>query len=112
MGLERKDRVGGRSLLMGEGTGGAVYEDIMFVDAGNDAACMSKVLAQTFMRLHLLVKFGKRAGEIADTHIPNPGSLLCWGYGNVTVLNLQETSSRERYLVLQHSAAYDVPEAQ
>lgn len=38
MGLERKDRVGGRSLLMGEGTRGAVYEDIMFVDAGNDAA--------------------------------------------------------------------------
>ena len=29
MGLERKVRVGGRSMLMGEGTEGAVYEDIV-----------------------------------------------------------------------------------
>lgn len=39
---------------------------------GTEGACMSKVLAQKFVWLHLLVKFGKRAGEIADTHIPQP----------------------------------------
>ena len=36
MGLERKVRVGGRSVLMGEGRREAVYEDI--IDARYDAA--------------------------------------------------------------------------
>ena len=69
MGLERKVRDGGRSVLMGEGTNDAVYEDIIDARYNNVARDMAERHQQSMVQTY---RHESSMIDSGDAPNPNP----------------------------------------